>query len=360
MFTHHEQRVSIYILKKVNKMEIKDNERELLQNALEALQKTTGLNTRTQYGDFDFDVVLYLKLDKKEWKFPAEVKKRVTPGTLGTFVQKLHTFVKEKKGILATWHVTPNMADRMKEMGIQFIDTAGNAYINEAPLFIFIKGNKPAEKHPMERATRAFMPKGLQVVYALLCNPDLENQPFRKIANAADAALGTVDWVIKDLKNTGHLIDAGKRGRRLIRKKQLLERWVTMYPEQLRPKLLEGRYRAPETDWWKDEDLTGLAAYWGGEVAAAKLTKYLKPQVTTIYMKERPARLLLKHKLIKDPNGNIELLKAFWNFEHELQFPNLVHPILIYADLLATRDTRNIETAGIIYEKELDRFIRED
>lgn len=341
-------------------MEIRDNEREILQNALEAFQNTANLNARIQYGNLDFDAVLCLKLDKKEWKFAAEVKKRVTPATLGTFVQKLHTLAKEKKGVLVTWYITPNMADQMKEMGIQFIDTAGNAYINEPPLFIFIKGNKPAEKHPMERATRAFMPKGLQVVYALLCNPDLEKQPFRKIANAADAALGTVDWVIRDLKNAGHLIDTGKRGRRLTKKKHLLERWVTMYPEQLRPKILEGRYRAPIIDWWKDEDLTGLAAYWGGEVAAARLTKYLKPQVATIYMKERPARLLLKHKLIKDPYGNIEFLRAFWNFEYEQQFPNLVHPILIYADLLATRDTRNIETAEIIYEKELDRFIRED
>ena len=34
--------------------------------------------------------------------------------------------------------------------------------------------------------------------------------------------------------------------------------------------------------------------------------------------------------------------------------------LLIYADLLGTGDERNIETAEIIYERELAKFIRED
>ncbi|MBW1728433.1 MAG: hypothetical protein JRJ62_12840, partial [Deltaproteobacteria bacterium] len=35
-------------------------------------------------------------------------------------------------------------------------------------------------------------------------------------------------------------------------------------------------------------------------------------------------------------------------------------PILVYADLLATGDHRNIEAAEIIYEKYIGRFIREN
>ncbi len=341
-------------------METKDKEREILQKALEGLRKTANLNAQVQHGNYDFDARLRIGLNEMEWDFAVEVKNRVTPATLGAFVRQLRVFPQEQKKLLVTWYVTPQMADRMKEMGIQFIDTAGNAYINEPPLFIFIKGNRPVDRYPIERPTRAFRPTGLQVVFALLCNPGLENEPFRKIAKVANAALGTVAWVIRDLKNIGHLLDRGKRGRHLLRKKELLERWVTMYPEQLRPKNLVGRYETTDVEWWKDEELTNFRAYWGGEIAAAKLTKYLKPQVITIYVKVKPGRLLLKHKIMKNPNGNIEILKAFWNFEFDWQFPNLVHPILIYADLLATGDTRNIETAEIIYERELNRFIREN
>jgi len=56
----------------------------------------------------------------------------------------------------------------------------------------------------------------------------------------------------------------------------------------------------------------------------------------------------------------IEILNAFWNFEYDWQYHDLVPPLLIYADLLATTDARNIETAKIIYDQEIIRLIRED
>ena len=341
-------------------METKDTEREILQKALEGLQKVTNLNAKVQYGNHDFDAIVRIELQEMEWDFTAEVKKRVTPATLGAFTQQPRLFLQEQKGLLVTWYVTPQMADQMKGMGIQFIDAAGNAYINEPPLFVFVKGNRPVDRYPKERPMRAFQPTGLQVVFALLCNPGLEKEPFRQIAEVANAALGTVGWVMGDLRNMGHLLDRGKRGRHLIRRKELLNRWVAIYPDQLRPKNFVGRYRTPNIDWWKNEELTDFTAYWGGEIAAAKLTKYLKPQIATVYVKGEPGRLLLKHRIKKEPNGNVEILRAFWNFHYELEFGNLVHPILVYADLLATGDKRNIETAEIIYERELTRFIRED
>ena len=39
---------------------------------------------------------------------------------------------------------------------------------------------------------------------------------------------------------------------------------------------------------------------------------------------------------------------------------NIVHPILVYADLIASGDKRNIEIANMIYEREIIGLIRED
>jgi len=50
-------------------------------------------------------------------------------------------------------------------------------------------------------------------------------------------------------------------------------------------------------------------------------------------------------------------LRKFWKFEPDWGYPNVTPPILIYADLLATADARNIETAKIIYDKEIARLI---
>ena len=68
----------------------------------------------------------------------------------------------------------------------------------------------------------------------------------------------------------------------------------------------------------------------------------------------------MKNKIKKDPNGDIEILRVFWKFETDELDKNTVPPLLIYADLLATGDARNIETARMIYEKELNKYIRED
>lgn len=288
----------------------------------------------------------------------VEVKKRLTTATLGAVVHQLERF--QQPGLLVTEYVNPKMAERLREMDRPFIDTTGNAYLNTKFIYIFSKGNKLVEPLGKTSKTRAFQPTGLRVVFALLCQKALVKAPYRDIATAADVALGTVGWVMTDLRGQGYLIDMGKRGRRLTEREQLVQRWVTAYPEQLRPKLLIDRFTIPEAKIWLDTVIEDYQAYWGGEVAAAKLTNYLKPEYLTIYVKERAAELQLEMQLRKDPNGKVELLKTFWGAGCEQPGQDVVPPLLVYADLLATGDPRNIETAKMIYEQQFDRYISED
>jgi hypothetical protein len=124
-----------------------------------------------------------------------------------------------------------------------------------------------------------------------------------------------------------------------------------------------GRYKAPEHDWWRKVRLETFDAYWGGEVAAAALTQHLKPQIVTVYTKQDPAQLLLRNRMIKHHRGDVEVIRTFWDFEDDRPHGThgeIVHPILVYADLLATGDDRNAETAKIIYEQQVTRYLRED
>ncbi len=105
--------------------------------------------------------------------------------------------------------------------------------------------------------------------------------------------------------------------------------------------------------WWENVVLPEFC-YWGGEIAAAKITGYLKPEIVTIYTHEHLAHLFTQNKIRKDPNGKIEILEAFWG-PGQLQNPRkTVHPLLVYADLVATTDARNHETAQIIFNDKLD------
>jgi len=319
---------------------------------------------RFQYDNFhtEYDTLVRLTGYGVDQELAVECKKRLTQPTVGAMVHHLQRF--PIKGLLITDYVNPKMAERLKKVGVQFIDTVGNAYINEPPAFIYVRGNRPPENLQARELRRAFQPTGLKIIFAFLCNPNLVNAPYRNVAKAATVALGTVGWVMRDLKEMGYLVEMGKRGRRLTNKKQLLERWVMTYPENLRPKLVMGRYAALNQNWFNDVELDHYRwGFWGGEVAAAKLRTFLRPETVTIYATEVNPYMLADKRLRKDTKGDIEFLKVFWNVE-EIEYnqkkENLVPPLLIYADLLATGDARNIETAGIIYEQELAGLVRED
>jgi len=341
----------------------KMKEPELLEFALEALKKNLPMQAQIKTvkplrdPKLRADYLLRIAMQGKEIRYYVEAKTNVTKADKLLLMMRKGEF--EHPLLLVTKYINPQLADELKQNGTEFIDTAGNAFLNQLPLYIFVKGNKPdiVKVPPFKRT---FKPAGLRVIFAFLCNPGLENKTYREIAAETGVALGTVDWIMKELKELRFLLDMGKRGLRLLQKEKLLQRWVTAYPEQLRPKLLLGRFRG-EYGWWQQKTLDPFRAQWGGEVAAAKLTQYLQPETITIYTTPQELdQLLIKNRLKRDQTGDIEILKRFWKLPEIWKHEDLVHPILMYADLLATGNERNIETAKMIYDQHIVQLIRED
>ena len=334
----------------------------IIEEALKEFEKTTGLEANLQREHLNNtkypDGLVQIAHQNTKWHFAVEVKAIVTRATAG--MKRLDPLNREEKALMVTEYVTPPIADLLKELNIFFIDTAGNAYIHEPGLYVFIKGNKPQLTLKAKTRKRLFKPGGLRVVFALLNNPEMINKPYRDMAKAADVALGTIGWLVKDLKETGFCIEIGKRNRKLMNLENLFKRWVEAYPEQLRPKLIRERFETANHNWWKEIDIKAYGACWGGEVAAANLTGYLKPAKATIYTNEAIGKLVLKNRLRKADHGNVEILAPFWNFKYELADRDIVPPILVYADLMATGDQRNIEAAEMIYEKYIGRLVREN
>jgi hypothetical protein len=188
----------------------------------------------------------------------------------------------------------------------------------------------------------------MKVLFALLCKPDLAQANYRTLAEAANVALGTVGPVIQDLENRGFLTQR-KEKRLLTEAKRLMEEWVARYPDTLRPKLFRHRYFA-ERDRLKALDLLNRG-YWGGEVAAQRLTGYLKPENFTLYLEGNEKAVLTEARMRTDPHGNVEVLNAFWRFPFNQKEKDVVPPLLAYADLMATGDGRNREAAGLIYDQ---------
>ncbi len=196
-------------------MDYINKEKDILHGAIDILRKNTGLTVEIEPNpvaeDLEPDAVIRITWQDLEYYFDAQIRNVINRTTLGGAVRQLDLF--KRKGILVTRYVTPQIADELKKMNIPFMDMAGNAFINEPPLLIFIKGNKFVGANLTVVRARAFRPAGLRVVFALLCNPGLENAPFREIAEKAKAALGTIGAVMQDLKKLNFLteIPPGKR-----------------------------------------------------------------------------------------------------------------------------------------------------
>lgn len=324
-----------------------------LQNGIETLELEPALKHGIRP-----DRLIKIVIHGKELRYYAEIKAAVTKA------QKLLLLMNKNELqypiLLIARHINTEMAEELRKNNTEFIDTAGNAFINQPPVYIFIKGNKPPDTAAQAPVIRAFKATGLRMIFGFICNPGLEHKTYREIAAATGVALGTVDWIIKELKELGFIIDMGKHGLKLTQRETLLQRWVTAYPEQLRPKQILGRYRG-EPGWWQQKRLDPIRAQWGGEVAAEKMTRYLKPELITIYAAARYLnQLLLENRLKTDITGDVEILERFWKPAEEQQPEELVPLFLVYADLLATGNQRNLETAKMIYEQHIVRLIRED
>ncbi|MGH6635647.1 MAG: type IV toxin-antitoxin system AbiEi family antitoxin [Gammaproteobacteria bacterium] len=262
--------------------------------------------------------------------------------------------------------ITPEMADHCRELHIQFIDTVGNAYLRAPELLVFVKGQRSETAEFPGTAPRAGTATALRVVFALLCRPELLNAPYREIVRAAGVALGAVGWVFFDLNARGFTIGGKRkeRHRRLLETKKLFDEWITNYPIKLRPKLNPKRFHATAPDWWHNVDVTKYGALWGGEVAVDKLTRHLKPATFTLYIQREEGRdnltqLIVANRLRVDPKGDIEIFDAFWDFPANPNYPDIVPPILAYADLVATLDPRNLEAAKLLLERHIDHALRQ-
>ncbi|OMH39408.1 type IV toxin-antitoxin system AbiEi family antitoxin [Motiliproteus sp. MSK22-1] len=357
-------------------MKVTEIENALLAQALEIFQRETGLPLKVIQEQADINglhVDAILEAPQFGGRLAVEIKKWAPQANLGVLVSQVKKLPIE--GLLVADYVNPKMAEKLKDMDVQFIDTAGNAYINRPPVYILITGNKLKPLTKSRGSNRAFDATGLKVVYGFLCNAQLVNASYREIAEQTGVALGTVGWVVNGLKAAGFIIDrVGKKNRRIVSRRKLLDRWVEAYPEKLKPKQLMGVFVAEDPYWWKGIKIEECGAYWGGEIAASQYTDYLKPQTATVYLPERAGnKLLMIAKLRKavdwtdnDP-GIVSVYRPFWP-ERLNDFANgmptasngVVSPILTYAELMATGDSRNIETAGMIYEQHIAQHLGED
>jgi hypothetical protein len=300
------------------------------------------------------------KADAQE--YAVSVKRHMSMATLGAALNGLRDLERERgmPALLVADYVSPPLAEKLREQGQAFVDAAGNAFVKQPAMLIWVVGRKPLPSVAPAAAGRADTPVGLKIQFALLCEPALANAAHREIAARAGVALGSVPAALQDLQEQGHLAVLGKQ-RRLQTSRRLLDAWAQAYARRLRPKTLKGLYTTPLFDDWAKWSLASSDGLWGGESAAQLLTQYLRPGILTIYTHRLPPLFMAKQRMSKAPvvaaERVVEWRAPFWGAVGTLRSadlrPDVVPPVLVYADLLATGESRCIETANLLYEQYL-------
>lgn len=306
------------------------------------------------------DGLLHLRYAGHEVDYFVQIKKRVTEKS----VPLIGASSAGQEGghiLVLTDYVNHATAESFRNHGIEFIDSAGNIFLNRPPLYVYVSGRK--RKQPVERSARAFRSSGLKLIFLLIKNPEVVNWSYRNIAEASGNALGSVGEVIKDLRSMGFIRVAGKGVKRLERYSELISRWETHYAEDLRPKLIKGRFRIAGGKSIEAlfESIKAIKSdnkiLVGGELGASLLLKELRPEKAALHVSDELSKLSAQMRLIPDESGPVTILNTFGRanqyeaFQSEMY--SLADPLLIHAEVLLGNSERLKNIANDIYQLHL-------
>ena len=322
---------------------------EYVNMALAKLEELTGITGKwVDIAKKDIDAKLKLKINKREVIFWVVAKKELRNHQLHNIKELAAEY---KPLIIVANRIFPKIKEELRKLQIAYLEANGNVYIQNDDTLILIDNQKPL---PIEKETvnRAFAKTGLKLIFHLLLNNELINLPYREITEQTGIPFTNLPYIINGLKTKGYISEVNNKKMKLTNKDKLTKIWIERYDDILKPALKIGTFSFAEKNQfkeWKKIKFKYEETVWGAEPAAALITKYLNPEILTIYTNEKRNELIKNYKLLPDNDGNIKIYKRFWKYnEHD----NKTAPeLLIYADLINSNDSRNFETAKMIYDE---------
>jgi hypothetical protein len=294
-------------------------------------------------------------IEKK--RFVVDAKPEITQGNQSIILQQLKEVSREENlpVLLLTKYIPSAIAKQYVKEGINYIDTAGNCNIHQGTLCLIVEGKK-IERMPKTNQPRAFREAGIKLLFWLLTDPENTTKSFRELAELAQISLGSVSVVFQELIELKFILRT-KNKKILKNKPELLQRWVIAYNDVLRPRLqIKQMSFSNQSEYsnWANLPLQTIPekTLWGGECAGFLLTGNVTPAKFTIYTADSWQNVGKILKLVPDDFGKIELLNLFYKAKKY----STVSPLLAYADLMGSGDSRNLTTAEKILSHDLQHL----
>src|ERR1035437_1667708 len=328
---------------------------DFIYDAAVRLENKIGIPVTMESTRKEYDAVLSIK----NFQFTVTSKAEIRTANKGIVLAQLKELkAKASRPILVVAKfIASDIAQEFKEKAINYLDAGGNAFIKEDDFFIYITGQK-AQKTEKTNQTRAFQETGIKLIFSFLANPDNLQLSYRELAEQTGIAIGSVSNVIKELEDLNFILKTETK-RILKNQAQLLDRWIVAYQDVLRPRLFKRKMRFVDKSKysnWKSIQLNETEeknTLWGGEPAAALITNYLNPSFYTLYTTKSWQECAKSFELVPDENGDVEIIQKFWKFPCSIEKSHIVPHALIYADLINSANDRNVETAKIVFDNDL-------
>ena len=324
---------------------------DFIYEAAARLEALAGVIADVDSGRKEYDALLNIN----EIQFLVEAKSQIRNSNKGMIIEQVLQIKNNSSRplIVIAKYISQSAAEELKEKGINYIDSAGNAFIKEGNFFLYVSGQKSNSSSNTNKS-RAFQEAGIKVLFNVLAHPENLQLSYRELAAITGISIGSVSNIMKELEELNFVLKTSTK--RILKNKQdLLERWLIAYADTLKPRLLKKRMRLRNENW-KDLPMDDLnyVCLWGGEPAAAIKTGHLSPEKFSIYTNASWQELIPKLDLVPDEAGNVEVNQVFW--QEKDKGDNIVPALLIYADLVTSGYGRNIEIANEILANELPDF----
>ncbi len=272
--------------------------------------------------------------------------------------------------ILFAPYISAPAGARLRSRNINYVDLAGNCFVAfDKNHTATIEGRKPAVPRD---GTRGIGSAGYRVIFTLLTRPALVESSVREVAEQAGVSKSGVSLTMRRLERDG-IIGRTRTRPVLARPRALLDRWLVGYETVLRPRLVYGRYTSRAASraaldemlderlhhgelgpgWWQDAEGKAIRWAWGGAAAAHRLTGHFRGTETILHFSEEPIVATGALELRESASGDI----TFLGVPSPTAFPSptstAVDPLLVYSELVISKDERAIEAAKEIYERYL-------
>jgi hypothetical protein len=252
--------------------------------------------------------------------------------------------------MLLARHISRPVAERLIAAKVNFADDAGNLHLALGDTYQWTVIGKPALAQASER--RAASPAELQLLFQFVAHPESVNWPVRRLEAVAGIGKSKAAQARRKMITEGLLIRTGQQYQ-LGPAHVLAERLASGYAQVLRPKLVLGRFRAPEAEpeaflaRLRRDVPSGFRYALTGGPAAGLLQHFYHGAEVPLFLTPWAPAVAQQLRLLPDRDGPITILNAFGEvvFWERRAHHMLAPPWLVYAELLSGNDPRAHEAA---------------